>query len=73
MKVRKVIRKGIDSKKDGIRVAGGVNAVVAANVHEPGSQGVRVSSRQRIVQSSRGTQIHEDRIDTSENEGGKDG
>lgn len=32
--------------------AGAVNAVVAANVNEPGPSTVRVSSKQRIVQRS---------------------
>lgn len=53
-------------------MAGGVNAVVVGNVNEPGSQTVSTSSRQRIVQSTSGTQIHEERLDASENEGGSD-
>jgi hypothetical protein len=45
VKVRKVIRRRLGE-------AGAVNAVVAANVNEPGPSKVRVSSKQRIVQRS---------------------
>lgn len=45
MKIRKVIRRRLGD-------AGAVNAVVAANVNEPGPSVVRVSSKQRIVQRS---------------------
>jgi hypothetical protein len=45
MKVRKVIRRRLGE-------SGAVNAVVAANVNEPGPSVVKVSSKQRIVQQS---------------------
>ena len=50
--MRKVIRRQVESSLDGIDVAGGINAVVAANVNEPGSSQTSVSSTQRIVQRS---------------------
>jgi hypothetical protein len=49
MKVRRLIRKRLERQKDGVQVAAGVNAVVSANVNEPGSS-TRASSRQRVVQ-----------------------
>jgi hypothetical protein len=53
MKFRKVIRKRIRHEKDGVNVAGDVNATIAANVNEPGSRTKTSSrSRQRIVQRS---------------------
>jgi hypothetical protein len=52
MKVRKVIRRELRHGEPGINVAGDVNAVVAANVNEPGESHTSVSSRQRIVQRS---------------------
>lgn len=60
MKVRKVVRKEIDHDSDGARVTGGVNAVIAANVNEPGPNHTRVSSRQRIVQTSGKTTVTEE-------------
>jgi hypothetical protein len=46
---KKVIRKRIRRDEPGLQVDADVNAVVAANVNEPGSR-TKVSSRQRIVQ-----------------------
>jgi hypothetical protein len=46
---KKVIRKRIRRDEPGLQVDADVNAVVAANVNEPGSR-AKVSSRQRIVQ-----------------------
>lgn len=57
MKVRKVFRK---TPEDG-PVAGAINAVVSANVNEPGTQHTRVSSHQRIVQRNGRTEIFEER------------
>ena len=51
MKVRKVIRKRIRQQGKGSQVDADINAVVAANVNEPGSRNV-VRSRSRIVQRS---------------------
>lgn len=51
MKVRKVIRKRIRQQGRRSQVNADINAVVAANVNEPGSRNV-VRSRSRIVQRS---------------------
>jgi hypothetical protein len=51
MNIRKVIRKRIRHEKDGVQIAGDINAVISANVDEVGSHS-HVSSRQRIVQRS---------------------
>jgi hypothetical protein len=51
MKVRKVIRKRVRHESPGSQVNADINAVVAANVNEPGSRNV-VRSRSRIVQRS---------------------
>ncbi|MDQ3757963.1 MAG: hypothetical protein M3394_08960, partial [Actinomycetota bacterium] len=48
VKVRKVIRRRLGE-------AGVIDAVVAANVNEPGASTVRASSKQRIVVSGRRT------------------
>ena len=61
MKIRKVIQKKIDHQDEGVQVAGDVNAVVSANVNEPGSKN-HVSSRQskaRVVQRG-GRAKHDD-------------
>lgn len=60
MNVRKIISKGTRHRGDGSEVVGDVNAVVAANGGEKGSQ-TAVSSRRstRIVQRSRRTEISE--------------
>ena len=51
MNVRKVIRRRIRQRERGLDVVADVNAVVSANVNQPGS-GSSVRSRQRIVQRS---------------------
>ena len=51
MNIRKVFRRRIRHKDKGIDVAGDINAVVSANINEPGSH-ASVRSRQRIVQRS---------------------
>ncbi|MEA2447281.1 MAG: hypothetical protein QOK47_918 [Actinomycetota bacterium] len=53
MKFRKVINKPIRGDEDGVSVAGGVNAVVNANVNEPGSES-HVSSKQKVRVVQRG-------------------
>jgi hypothetical protein len=53
MKFRKVINKPFKTEKDGTTVTGGVNAVVNANVNEPGSES-HVSSKQRVRVVQRG-------------------
>ena len=51
MNIRKVIRKRIRRQAKGTHVSADVNAVVSANIGEPGSHSF-VRSRQRIVQRS---------------------
>jgi hypothetical protein len=53
MQLRKIISKRIRRDEGGIQVAGDVNAVVSANVGQPGSSS-HVSSRQtaRVVQQA---------------------
>jgi hypothetical protein len=51
---KKVIRKRFRHEKDGVQVAGDINAVISTNVeHTGGATGVSSHSRQRIVQRSR--------------------
>jgi hypothetical protein len=52
MKVRKVIKRAVRRNEPGMNVASDVNAVLAANVNEPGSSHTEVSSKQRVVQRS---------------------
>lgn len=60
MNLRKIINKAVRHQGDGTNAAGDVNAAVAANVGEQGSE-TAVSSRQstRIVQRSGRTEISE--------------
>lgn len=53
MDIRKIINKRLRHEGDGVHLAGDVNAVISANVGEPGSVS-KTSSRQRtrIVQRS---------------------
>lgn len=59
MRFKKVIRRVLDEHRDGVDIAGGVNAVVAVNDGEDGTT-TRVSSRQRIVQRDGETVVHEE-------------
>jgi hypothetical protein len=59
VKIRKIIRKRIRHNKDGVQIAGDINAVVAANVEEGDSRS-HVSSHQRIVQRSGNAKKAED-------------
>lgn len=65
MRIRKVVNRRFDVDDDGVKIAGGINAVVAANVDEPGDSGdaregegeaagprTAATQRQRIVQRS---------------------
>ena len=52
MKIRKIVQERIRHAGEGVNVAGDVNAVVSANVNEPGPSHTSVSSRQRVVQRS---------------------
>lgn len=47
MKWRKVINEPIDVERDGVTIAGGVNAVIDANVNEPVPSS-HVSSKQKV-------------------------
>jgi hypothetical protein len=49
MNVRKIINRRIRHSDDGVDVVGDINAVISANINEPGGSS-HVSSRQRIVQ-----------------------
>jgi hypothetical protein len=60
MKYRKVINKKLDDSSDGVNVAGGINAVIAANINEPGTTHTSVSSKQTIVQKNGKTYVHEE-------------
>jgi hypothetical protein len=64
MKLRKVISRNLEDEvgnEDGdVNVAGSINAVVSANVNEPGIHRTRVSSRQRIVQRNGRTEVFEE-------------
>lgn len=53
MNIRKIISKRIRHDKDGVQIAGDVNAVISANVGERGSS-THVSSKQtaRVEQDS---------------------
>jgi hypothetical protein len=70
--IRKIINEAIDEERDGVRVTGGVNAVVAATVNESGASAgrsrsvSRVSSRQRIVQRNGETVVHEHHVETDD-------
>ncbi len=52
MKLRKVLQRRLRHESEGVNVAGDVNAVIAANVNEPGPTHTHVSSKQRVVQRS---------------------
>ena len=56
MKLNKVIRRRFRERLRGVDVAGDLNAVIAANVNEPGSS-TRVSSKQTVVQRSGRTEV----------------
>ena len=60
MRLSEIIRRRIRASTKNIDVAGDVNAVVAANVNEPGSV-TSTSSRQRVVQRDGRTVVSETR------------
>jgi len=64
MKLRKVISRNLEDEvgnEDGdVNMAGSINAVVSANVNEPGTHRTSVSSRQRIVQRNGRTEVFEE-------------
>lgn len=53
MRFAKLIRRVIAHDENGVHVRGGVNAVVAANVNEPGTSTTTVRSESHVVQDSR--------------------
>jgi hypothetical protein len=53
VRLRKVIQKRIRDQRDGTDIVADLNAVVAANVREPGTSAAQVSSQNRIVQKFR--------------------
>jgi hypothetical protein len=68
VKFRKVINEPIEVDEDGVHIAGGVNAVISANVNEPGTKS-HVSSKQkvRVVQRNGKTYVeHETETDEDE-------
>jgi hypothetical protein len=50
VKIKKVIEERIRRQSGKARVAGDVNAVISANVNEPGRSVTSVSNKQRVVQ-----------------------
>jgi len=63
VKLRKVIRRQIRRDADGVSVAGGIDAVVSANVNEPGTSETTVRSHTRIVQRNGRTEVFETETD----------
>jgi hypothetical protein len=61
MKFKKVINEPIAEEKDGVSVAGGVNAVIAGSINEPNNSS-HVSSKQkvRVVQRGGKTEVFEE-------------
>jgi hypothetical protein len=62
MKIRKVFKEQLKSRKKGVNAASAVNAVISANVNEPGSTRTRVTSRQRVVQRGGRTVVESDEV-----------
>ena len=58
MNIRKIIERRIRHSGDGVDVVGDVNAVISANVNEPGGSS-HVSSSQRVVQRAGKTVVSE--------------
>jgi hypothetical protein len=70
--LRKVIRKRIQESRDGVNVAGSIDAVIAANVNEPGTTSTHVSSNTRIVQRDGRTEVFETEPDLKTKEEGNE-
>ena len=70
MKYRKVINEKLASSEEGTNIAGAINAVVAANVNEPGSR-TRISRKQKIKVTQRDghTEVHESTSESTEDGG----
>jgi hypothetical protein len=61
MKIRRIIKKSMSGGDEKSNVAGGVNAVVAANINEPKSKmSVSTRQRKRIIQRSGKTIMDEE-------------
>lgn len=69
MNLRKVIQRTLRQSKDGVNVAGGINAIVNANVNEPGESRTSVRSRTRIVQRNGRTEVFEQETQSDPEEG----
>ena len=69
MNLRKVIHRTLRHSKDGVNVAGGIDAVVNANVNEPGESRTSVRSRTRIVQRNGRTEVFEQETQSNPEEG----
>ena len=70
MKLQSIISRRLRGSREGVDVAGDVNAVVSANVGELGPSRTHVSSRQRIVQRSGRPAVAEGTTETAK--GGPD-
>jgi hypothetical protein len=70
MNIRKIIDRRIRHSGDGVDVVGDVNAVISANVNEPGGS-THVSSRQRVVQRSGKTVVSEQTDEGGEHGGAR--
>lgn len=69
MNLRKVIQRTLRHDKDGVNVAGGLSAVVNANVNEPGETRTSVRSSTRIVQRNGRTEVFEQETQSTPEEG----
>lgn len=69
MSLRKVIQRTLRHEKDGVNVAGGINAVVNASVNEPGESRTSVRSKTRIVQRNGRTEVFEQETQSDPEEG----
>jgi hypothetical protein len=50
MRIRKVLNRKIREQRDGVNIAGDINATIVGNIEEPGVSVSSVSSTNRIVQ-----------------------
>jgi len=64
VKLRKVIKRHLRAHADGVSAAGGLDAVVTANVNEPGTTRTGVRTKTRIVQRGGRTEVFETDTDT---------
>jgi hypothetical protein len=63
VKLRKVIQQRIRKDADGVSLAGGIDAVVSANVNEPGTTRTSRRTKTRIVQRNGRTEVFETETD----------